>query len=324
MKLLLTGAGFSRNWGGWLANEAFEYLLGCPDVDDELRKLLWEDKLKGHGFEDTLAELQQRVKTYGRSADQAMLAALDASLAGMFNEMNQGLASATFEQTNDANYQVAGFLTKFDAIFTLNQDLLLEYHYRDNPIAFAASGPSGWQAAGVHPFGPQHAGFDPTPQRARMYTPDTNGFGVPAGQQPYFKLHGSSNFLRDPGGRILVMGGNKAVSINQEPLLKWCHEQFVARLNQADKLMVIGYGFGDAHINDAIAVACQGGRLKLFIVDPQGVDVLDRNKTMAIKVRDPLIEQLGPHIVGGSRRTLLSTFGGDRVEYGKLIRFVDK
>jgi hypothetical protein len=25
---LLTGAGFSRNWGGWLANEAFEYLLG--------------------------------------------------------------------------------------------------------------------------------------------------------------------------------------------------------------------------------------------------------------------------------------------------------
>jgi hypothetical protein len=26
---MLTGAGFSRNWGGWLADEAFEYLLGC-------------------------------------------------------------------------------------------------------------------------------------------------------------------------------------------------------------------------------------------------------------------------------------------------------
>jgi hypothetical protein len=25
--ILLTGAGFSRNWGGWLADEAFEYLL---------------------------------------------------------------------------------------------------------------------------------------------------------------------------------------------------------------------------------------------------------------------------------------------------------
>ena len=31
---LLTGAGFSRNWGGWLANEAFEYLLGVPEVDE--------------------------------------------------------------------------------------------------------------------------------------------------------------------------------------------------------------------------------------------------------------------------------------------------
>jgi len=29
---LLTGAGFSRNWGGWLVNEAFEYLLGSKGV----------------------------------------------------------------------------------------------------------------------------------------------------------------------------------------------------------------------------------------------------------------------------------------------------
>jgi len=30
--LLLLGAGFSRNWGGWLASEAFEYLLGSPEM----------------------------------------------------------------------------------------------------------------------------------------------------------------------------------------------------------------------------------------------------------------------------------------------------
>ena len=37
---LLTGAGFTRNWGGWLANEAFEYLLGAPDVDEYLRNIV--------------------------------------------------------------------------------------------------------------------------------------------------------------------------------------------------------------------------------------------------------------------------------------------
>jgi hypothetical protein len=30
LHILLTGAGFSRNWGGFLATEAFEFLLGCP------------------------------------------------------------------------------------------------------------------------------------------------------------------------------------------------------------------------------------------------------------------------------------------------------
>lgn len=45
---LLTGAGFSANWGGWVASEAFEYLLGCPEIlaDDRLRDLLWDCQLR--------------------------------------------------------------------------------------------------------------------------------------------------------------------------------------------------------------------------------------------------------------------------------------
>ena len=30
--IALLGAGFSRDWGGWLANEAFGYLLGCAEI----------------------------------------------------------------------------------------------------------------------------------------------------------------------------------------------------------------------------------------------------------------------------------------------------
>ena len=55
---LLTGAGFSRNWGGWLANEAFEYLLGAPEIDDHLRNVLWGAKLRGEGFEGALSMVQ--------------------------------------------------------------------------------------------------------------------------------------------------------------------------------------------------------------------------------------------------------------------------
>ncbi|HLX14664.1 MAG TPA: hypothetical protein VKS24_05585 [Bradyrhizobium sp.] len=60
---LLTGAGFSYNWGGWLASEAFEYLLGAPEIDAELRALLWQNKEAGGGFEDALAILERTMPT---------------------------------------------------------------------------------------------------------------------------------------------------------------------------------------------------------------------------------------------------------------------
>jgi hypothetical protein len=55
--ILLTGAGFSRNWGGWLANEAFEYLLGSSHINQPTRdqrfsydpsKLQEHDSIQGH------------------------------------------------------------------------------------------------------------------------------------------------------------------------------------------------------------------------------------------------------------------------------------
>ncbi len=41
--ILLLGAGFSRNWGGLLATEVFDYLIGLPEIkgDAYLTKLLW-------------------------------------------------------------------------------------------------------------------------------------------------------------------------------------------------------------------------------------------------------------------------------------------
>ena len=32
--------GFSRNWGGMLAPEVVQYLLGCNELDEKLRRLL--------------------------------------------------------------------------------------------------------------------------------------------------------------------------------------------------------------------------------------------------------------------------------------------
>lgn len=49
--------GFSYNPGGWLVSDAFEYLLGCPKMTDEIREHLWKMRLAGMGYEEALDNL---------------------------------------------------------------------------------------------------------------------------------------------------------------------------------------------------------------------------------------------------------------------------
>ena len=59
---LLLGAGFSRNWGGWLASEVEEYLLSLPALGPVVRSQLLECRARG-GFEKALANLASNDNT---------------------------------------------------------------------------------------------------------------------------------------------------------------------------------------------------------------------------------------------------------------------
>jgi hypothetical protein len=58
LNILLTGAGFTRNWGGMLADEVFDNLIGSQELDDTIRTMLWRARTNRGSFEDVLAELQ--------------------------------------------------------------------------------------------------------------------------------------------------------------------------------------------------------------------------------------------------------------------------
>src|SRR2546425_12855970 len=105
--ILLLGAGFSRNWGGWLADEAFEYLLGHPRIDDGLRTLLWRYKGQG-GFEAAYDEQQTETSKPGRSV--AMLdhaQRLDEAIRGMFTDMDKVFAELDRLNLSDAGVEEA-------------------------------------------------------------------------------------------------------------------------------------------------------------------------------------------------------------------------
>jgi SIR2-like domain len=324
MKLiLLTGAGFTRNWGGWLANEAFEYVLGRPEVSEELRRRLWEDKFGGRGFEDTLADLQRLKSQQGDGSASEMVQQFMTGLRAMFGEMNQGLSKQPFEWQNETSMMIRPFLSSFDYIFTLNQDLLLECHYLSDGSGRGKF--NGVQMPGMKPLDRIPLG-DPVATKDVRWTRDAGNIEIKAGLQPYIKLHGSSNWIRQGAQPpLIVLGGGKEVEIAQDPLLNRYQQIFSEVLRERDaKLMVIGYSFGDDHINKAISDAADLGKLTIFIVDPSGVDVFKRTMTLPEPITYPwnLRQRLSPHIHGASRRPLSATFGHHRVEHGKLMAFL--
>src|SRR5207244_539120 len=107
----------------WLADEAFEYLLGCRQVDDGIRELLWRHKRRG-GFESALAELQEEHRRRGNTITEANLRKLQDAIIAMFRDMDTAFAKTDFELGEASTSPVRTFLFRFNAIFTLNQDQL--------------------------------------------------------------------------------------------------------------------------------------------------------------------------------------------------------
>ena len=108
--------------------------------------------------------------------------------------------------------------------------------------------------------------------------PDENKVKTETFQNPlnsipfvYLKLHGSWNWRSSVVKKRLVIGRDKLQQMNDEPLLKYYFELFEkALLRENVKLFVIGYGFGDEHINKTILKAIKSHGLKLYILDPSG------------------------------------------------------
>ena len=323
--ILLTGAGFSRNWGGWLTNEVFEYLLGCPEMTQDIHTAIWKSKNTNLGFENTLQELRETYERYRDDRFGDNLRIFEQMLVSMFHTMNKSFELtrfnplvAPFSSDNEVDY-VRHWLTRFDVIFTLNQDCLLELQYLPKDIQRLSS--HRWKEmympgleevlSGGKPFAPPG-----------VFKPRSADYELTHNRQPYFKLHGSSNW-RDGASTIVIMGGNKGPDMEKSPLLRSYKAHFTRMISQPDtRIMVVGYGFQDFHINEILVKGADAGT-KMFIVDPDGIDVLKRlyqphNRPVGI------YEKLAYSVLGASRRDLTRTFGGDHVERAKLMRFLTR
>lgn len=296
--------------------------------DSNLKKLLWDHQNQG-GFESALADLQSKFIVDPASGEKP-LQSLQAAISRMFEDMNAVFMTASDWQfgQQDIERQIGTFLTRFDAIFTLNQDLLLEHHYTNENIKLigkkkhdGAELPGMLRKPSLEPF------HSDSWSRSIWSPMDEEAYAVSPRHQPIYKLHGSSNWTHTDNRPLLIMGDAKVREIGQTPILNWYASEFDRWLSrESSKLMVIGYGFGDDHINEIIVKAVASG-LKLFIIDPHGAALGRRvNHTRQLSITLPTqIEMIFEKaLIGASRRSLREIFSYDKTEFNKIMRFFNE
>ncbi len=257
-RLLLVGAGFSKNWGGLLASEVSGRILSHRAVASRrrLRELLQREP----SFEDALE--RTRTGLYEAADAEAMERAIGAAFDDMDAEYRNPGAPVLGATIND-------FIARFcpgpvgvgtGYVFSLNQDLLLERIYGiyvdKQPLVTPGvrwHEPPPRAPAAAYPI-PLASTLDPAADPPLVL----RNFNL-------IKLHGSTNWRSSDGLASMVIGRRKPLTIARSPLLGWYHRVFERVLFDGDvRLMVIGYGWGDEHINAPIAEAVRNYGLQIY------------------------------------------------------------
>ena len=266
-RVLLTGAGWSRNWGAQVASEIWSSLLGHPRIhaNAAVRALLLNDP----AFEIALA--QTHASPFKQSDREDIEQAISDTFVAMDREIArpdhdpwiniykvQELLFRFFGRRNDGNS--AGYL------FTLNQDLFFERHLYNEHVVGAPGGalPGLIPQPGQRWFGTNLGAYDATFTMQPVANPAAEG--RLQNQMNVIKLHGSFNWRSADGAHVMVVGTNKTKTIASMPLLNWYADILKAAIGAGDvRLMIVGYGFADEHVNAAIADAVELHGLSVFI-----------------------------------------------------------
>ena len=266
--VLLTGAGFTRDFGGFLAQEVWSHVYNhpgvgcCPQLLSTLRK--------NFDYESVYHEVF-REKSYMEEDKKAMNQAILESYQNLDEEVRELHKMAGRISVNGARDLISRFEGKQNRVgfvFTLNQDLFVERH-----ITLSLPWVNNWPKGECQ--------IDLKKDCIRL--PDEGELNARQVRQPlrnerlvYIKLHGSSNWQTYDGKQQMVIGLEKERDIAREPLLRSYAAIFKMVLTKAKRLLVIGYSFRDEHINRAIALAmaeCHNPKLELYVVPPERPDL---------------------------------------------------
>ncbi len=268
-RFLLTGAGFSKNFGGLLAAEISTALFNHGSVQStpSVRERLFMDQDFESVYQDLISkgsDLERRI--------------ISEAVTAAYLQIDNRLRDFTFAPGTPYPvniYRVQDLIAAFSGprdnpgyFFTLNQDLFVERHYYNGPrpvMPGVKQSPEWFSSV----FCSREQVWNPVQIAALSDLEELKRTFKRHHQLVYLKLHGSCNWRTTDSPDLMVIGRDKASQISRNYLLNWYFDLFREAIAiQSARLLIIGYGFGDPHINKAIAHAVKDNGLSLYIVDP--------------------------------------------------------
>lgn len=297
--ILLMGAGFTKNVGGLLGTEMWAKIFSHEKIQaqPQIQKLMMND----FDYESVYYTVLNGLKNN-----------LDSNLSIKFtDEEQEAIRTATWDAYEHIDRVIINeiafpnpnwmmgiktFLINFGLlkntnkeknsfIFTLNQDLLIErilstlpdghpnrQRFRNLSIP-GLNNELRWWFKGRNSDNFKKDYLYTLPNKDELKIREN----VLSNKEAFFliKLHGSYNWKSYDGSDMMVIGKGKLKQIKHEPLLDWYSKIFRIVLCQKERrLLIVGYGFGDIHINKIISEAVKEHQLKIYILTEESPDKL--------------------------------------------------
>ena len=265
--ILLTGAGFTKNFGTPLAREMWSIIFNHKNVQAHanIKELMLND------FDyESIYNIIMTQKTLEPFNEEAFNDAIKFAYDFIDEVLRKYNINHPYpEEVKNVNNLIYrfGMTTEKSFIFTLNQDLFFERLYSNQSLSIPGiKNNSKWFTSYFNePFSPDD--YITLPDKNEL---SSNTGILSDGNFFLIKLHGSYNWKSFDGSQKMVIGGGKVNQIREEPLLKYYCEIFKKILSQDQRrLLIIGYGFGDHHINKIISDSVRYHGLKIYIISPE-------------------------------------------------------
>ncbi|ARU41660.1 hypothetical protein CCB80_11110 [Armatimonadetes bacterium Uphvl-Ar1] len=221
----LLGAGFSKNFGGFLASEMTSKVFFEPGIKSN--KLFADALREKYNYENALAQIR-------KEGNIEQVRQFEEAVANVYRKQNEQLCKPNLNRFDYKSfYNLQKFFDRLfrstfhndknrsSNLFTLNQDSFLEFVIQN------ANGPTSYGIPGIkqESWHFQNGGGQLRPDQQlnkKILVEDSidavDKINWAHGTINYIKLHGSAEW-KNEAGDLLVVGGDKQAFLSKSPLL---------------------------------------------------------------------------------------------------------